>query len=432
MNEFTVVGNDCAAPGVRGVIHVRTRTTDWGEKNFTLRFNELAAGLPRQLSERELDWIEILGFLFAVDLSCVRGPGDLEWARGIELWLPVRDPDYWSQHAVALQEIFGFLTADQVTIRFEQTDDPEDAPRQSQEPFVDHNGVALVSGGIDSFVGAAELFRSGERPLLLSHIGSGATNTAQVAVEENLRAWHPDLVRIHLRAARSGDFLPGPEPSQRSRTLLFVGAACLVAAVGEKDQIHLNENGVMALHLPLTAARIGSLSTRTASPPFLARMEQLAGAVLGADLSITDQLVAMTKPEVVEIAVNGDYGDQLPDTVSCWSIGRTREHCGICPPCLMRRISCLTHGVDDVSYAADALDDPTVLDDERAQDHLAHFVGLIDDLLEKSEVQLPFDYPELLNAAPAMTVTEGIALNKRWATQAEAILSQHPVPLLIR
>jgi 7-cyano-7-deazaguanine synthase in queuosine biosynthesis len=412
---------------------VRTRDTQYGQRNFTLRFDELVSGLPHQLTDRQLDWMEILGYLFGIDLVCERGPGDLFWARRVEAWLPVRDPDYWAAHAIPIQEIFGGLTSDQLTIRFEPDEEPSDPPRQGPAAFPNHDGVALISGGIDSFVGAAELLRGGESALLLSHLGSGATNTAQKHVEAKLREWDPDLNRIRLGAGRSQESpLPGPEPSQRSRTFLFVGAACLIAAAGGSNRVFLNENGVMAVHLPLTAARIGSLSTRTASPPLLARMENLASDVLGADLSVRNSLVSMTKPEVVEMAAQARYADALESTVSCWSIGRTREHCGICPPCLMRRISCLSHGVDDVEYKVDALDEPNVLEDPRAQDSLAHFIGLVDDLRELSEVQLPFRYPELLNAAPAMPIEDAIAMHKRWAEQAEAVLASHPVPQLVR
>ena len=146
---------------------------------------------------------------------------------------------------------------------------------------------------------------------------------------------------MKLSARRKTDAVfPGLESSQRSRTLLFVGAACVVAAVGGSNQVWLNENGIMALHLPLTAARIGSLSTHTASPPIVERMRALASDVLGGQLRVDNHLVAMTKPEVVERAVALGAGAQLQDTVSCWSIGRTRTHCGICAPCLIRRISC--------------------------------------------------------------------------------------------
>ena len=41
---------------------------------------------------------------------------------------------------------------------------------------------------------------------------------------------------------------------------------------GEFQDIYINENGVMAVHLPLTTARWGSLSTKTAYPPIVEKL----------------------------------------------------------------------------------------------------------------------------------------------------------------
>ena len=57
---------------------------------------------------------------------------------------------------------------------------------------------------------------------------------------------HADIHRMKLSARRRTDAVfPGFESSQRSRTFLFVGAACVVAAVADSNQVWLNENGIM-------------------------------------------------------------------------------------------------------------------------------------------------------------------------------------------
>ena len=433
MRRFAVVVNDCSAPSVPGILAIRSQDTPYGTRNFTLRFDELTAGLPTLLDDRQLDWLEILGHLFAVDIACERGPGDVDWTRSIAAWLPVRDPDFWAPHRAAVEGIWTDLTGDEIDLRFEQAQQPADPPRMSQTAFGDHDCVALISGGQDSFVGTLDLLDDGARPLLLSHTASGAINTAQIAVDGILGNKTPDIVRLKLGAAKARDRpFPGMESSQRSRTLLFVGAAALVAAAGGSRQVYLNENGIMALHVPLTAARVGSLSTHTASPPIVERMRALASDALGTQLSVDNRLVGMTKPEVVGRAVALGHGDDLAQTVSCWQIGRTRVHCGICAPCLMRRISCETHNVADVPYAADVFDDPSSLDDARARDNLTHFVSLIEDLRELSDVQLEYEYPELLGGAPALTLAEAIDLHRRWGNEAATVLASHPVPRGLR
>jgi hypothetical protein len=433
VTRFAVVVNDCAAPPVAGILPIRTRNTGYGEPNFTLRFDDLAHGLPAQLGSRELDWLEILGHLFAIDLACERGRGDLEWSRSIQAWLPVRDPDYWTPRRAAIEGIWTDLTDDELQLRFEQADDPAPPPRMGRNPYPEHDGVALISGGQDSFVGALDLISAGRRLLLLSHTASGATNTAQSAVEEHLRGLDAGLVRMRLSARRraQGGF-PGAESSQRSRTLLFVGAACVVAAAGGSCRVWLNENGIMAVHVPLTPARLGSLSTHTASPPILERMRALASEVLGAEVWVDNHIIGLTKPEVVGHACELGFAQQLRDTVSCWQIGRTHTHCGTCAPCLLRRISCETHDVPDVPYAADVFDDPSAIDDPQARDNLAHLVSLVQDLQELSDLELEYEYPELISGEPALTLADTISMHRRWAQQAAGVLFAHPVPASIQ
>lgn len=433
MRRFAVVVNDCEAPAVPAISDVRTVSTDYSGPNFTLRFDDLAEGLSRQLNERELDWLDILGHLFAIDIACERGEGDVDWNRAIRAWLPVRDPAYWNGRRSEIEGIWTDLTDDDLEIAFALARNASPAPRMGKTPFPDHDGVALLSGGQDSFVGALDLISADGTPLVLSHTASGATNSAQAKVEEHLRRLHPELRRMKLSARRRTETVfPGAESSQRSRTFLFVGAACVVAAVGGSNQVWLNENGIMALHLPLTAARLGSLSTHTASPPIVQRMSGLASDVLDVDLRVDNHLVGLTKPEVVERAVNLGAGAQLQDTVSCWSIGRTRTHCGICAPCLLRRISCDTHSVADVDYAADVFGDAAAISDPRARDNLAHLVAFIEELGEFDDVQLEYEYPELMSGEPALSLASSIALHRRWADQASASLFAHPVPNSLR
>ncbi|WP_238963564.1 7-cyano-7-deazaguanine synthase [Mycobacterium paraintracellulare] len=429
MKQFAVVVNDCAAPPIPGILAVRSRTTEYGDRNFALNIDDLVAGLPDRLDDVHMDWLEILGFLFATDLVCERGEGDVEWTRSIDLWLPVRDPEFWEPLRPLFEQIWNALTNDSLRMHFEQEMMPAPRPRQGKEPLPSHDCVALLSGGQDSFVGALQLISEGRRPLLLSHTASGAVSTAQKSVESDLRELDNNLARLKLSAgrARNADF-PGDEPSQRSRTFLFVGVAALFAALAGSQEVLLNENGIMAVHVPMTAARIGSLSTHTASPPILDRMATLANCVFEKSVTVDNYLVKLTKPEVVARAVELGHADKMINTVSCWQIGRTRSHCGICSPCIMRRISNEYNNVADISYDADIFDDPEALTETRARDNLTHFISLVQDLQELSDVELQYEYPELLASAPAMTLDETIQLHRRWADQAASVLYAHPVP----
>jgi 7-cyano-7-deazaguanine synthase in queuosine biosynthesis len=433
MRRYAVVVNDCATPGVPAIRQIRSRDTAHGQRNFTLRIDELVAGLPAQLDARQQDWIELLGHLFAIDMACERGHGDVDWSRSIQAWVPVRDPGYWEAYRVELEGIWTDLTDDELRLHFETETAPVPPPRQSRNPFPAHDCIALVSGGQDSFAGVLDLLDAGRKPLMLSHSASGAVNHAQNAVEAIVRGIDPSIPRLKLGALKTpGRDFPGAESSQRSRTLMFVGVAALVAALGGSREVMLNENGIMAVHVPLTAARVGSLSTHTASPPIVARMAALATAALATPVAVTNRLLRLTKPEVVGRAVALGHGADMAQTVSCWQIGRTHRHCGICAPCLLRRISCEHHSVTDVPYDHDVFDDPAALGDEKARDNLTHFISLVQDLAELDDVSMEIEYPELINGAPALTLAQTIDLHRRWAHEACAVLFAHPVPVSLR
>jgi Queuosine biosynthesis protein QueC len=428
VKSYTVVVNDCAAVGAPGgPLQIRTRPTKFGSQNFVLGYDKLAAGLTRTLTARELDWIETAGHIFAADMACLREGGDLDWARSIDLHLAVRDAVYWNTLSKRIAHIVSDFTADRITLSFYQENEPADAPRQRREPFGGHDCIALLSGGVDSFVGGARLLADGSTPLFVSHTAAGAISHAQMEVHNALGAQGTSTGRVGLTAQKRGDF-PGPEPSQRTRSFFFLAAATLGAAVDRSGRVYINENGVMALHLPLTTARIGSLSTHTASPEILDRIESLAREVLSCDLSISNNLVGCTKPEVVEAGVGYGLGPTLHQSVSCWSIGRTSEHCGVCVPCIVRRISFATHGVVDAAYTLDIFGDPTALGAPGARDNLAHLIRHVDQLAGASEIDMQIAFPELLNGSSALPLEQAIDLQRRWASQATNVLLQNPVP----
>jgi hypothetical protein len=128
--------------------------------------------------------------------------------------------------------------------------------------------------------------------------------------------------------------------------------------------------------------------------------------------------------------VNLGAGDQLQDTVSCWAIGRSRTHCGICAPCLLRRISCETHGVADVAYKADVFEDVAAINDPRARDNLTHLVAFVEDLRELNDVELEYEYPDLMSGEPAMSLPRRLTCTAGGPTRRAPCSSSTPSPTL--
>lgn len=426
VREFAVVIDDCAAASRPGARAVRFRQTPHGSKNFNFNVGRLAAGLPSQLDDRHLDWAHLMGSLFAADLACQRRT-DTEWTRDIELHVALRDPAHWEQHRIRLELLFSRLTYDRMRLHLHQDQDPPAPPRQRATPFAAVDCVALFSGGMDSFVGAIELANDGRSPLFASHVAGGPTRAAQHRLEPVVAARTSASEFQSITAQRAAGF-GEVEGSQRSRTLLFVGCAALVASVLDLHEVFLNENGVMAVHLPLTEARIGSLSTRTAAPSLLDEMSRLISDALGSQMTVRNLLIGDTKPDVVLRAQHLNCDSALPDTLSCWSVGHTGRHCGYCAPCMMRRISCAVNGAPDAPYEHDVFADPAVtLQRPFAQDNLAHFVACIKYLTAADDLDIELDYPELLGGGLQITEREALEVHRRWANQALPYLQAQPV-----
>lgn len=426
MADVHVIIDDCTTVAGGDVRAVRTRDTAGGSANWRFNPDRLVIGLPNPLNDRQMDWMEIHSAIFAADRAAGRDPG-LDWNRSIELHVPVRDPNHWSNFSAAFEDIFASLTYDRLSLQFHSAATFRDAPRQRQTPFPEADCVALVSGGLDSFVGALELHDRGAKPLFLAASGSGATNGAQGDVFDALSKLDPTREMLKLVCKRRGGF-PGDEVSQRSRSFLFASAAALVAAAMGFEDVYVNENGIMAVHVPLTAARYGSFSTRTATPRVLNQMARLATDALGARVEIKNLLLGMTKGEVTHRAKQLGHAGEVRKTISCWSISHTRTHCGHCAPCLLRRVACLEHNVDDVDYELDVLSDPAALDKDDAKDTLVHFIQMAEEFHDGDDFDLELDHADLINGASGRGVSDTIALYRRWASEVLTTFADYPVP----
>lgn len=423
--RFAVVVNECAEVAHPNRRQVNFRRTPNAEPNLSFQPEKMVAGLPRELTHTEMDWLELMVAMYAADLACQRGDGDLDWGRDIQLHVPLRDPGTLETHRVALQEVFSDLTGDRLQITLYEESDPLPIPRYRQQ-WPEFDSVALFSGGVDSFVGAAMLLNEGAAPLLVSH-GYGANTTPQRLARECLAAQYRDSpdARISTRLRQGfGD----REESQRARSLLFMGAAAVIAAVGGVENVYINENGVMAVHVPLTAARFGSLSTKTAYPPIVERVAAVASQALGAPLQLQNRLVGQTKPEVVAASKLLGVDAGLANTASCWTWHRGRRHCGVCIPCLIRRISFDLEGLSEAPHAANPFDNHGDVQRPFARDNMVHLCTVVEAIDGLSDLEFELDHPEILDGGNMIDPPAARDLYRRWAAQALQVLRAHPVP----
>lgn len=286
---------------------------------------------------RAWDLLSLALAIVSTDLAGHRDRSPDGWTRQFDLTVSVVDAPFWNTHAATVEKLLAFLTTDRWTVRFIPGGI---IPAPDRTPTLpDEDCVVLLSGGLDSYVGAIDLVSAGKKPFAVSQTVRGdAENQRSFAAEigSGLR---------HLQVNHNTD-LPDPEkpPSQRARSIVFLAYGVFVATTlaryhdGEEVTLYVCENGFIAINPPLTGGRLGSLSTRTTHPVVLSLFQQLLGAA-GLRVRIVNPYRFKTKGEMLR-----ECADQVLleahafQTTSC---GRFKQfgykHCGRCVPCLVRR-----------------------------------------------------------------------------------------------
>lgn len=333
-----------------------------GEKRFGHGIGNVlddAANSGLAVSEVGIDLLMLAVLVYAADTQISRSLTSQDsWTREIRLVLPVSNEALWSSNAELLTTMLNYLTGDFWKLQF--LDRPEgfdvtSRPLPKGIARATYDGVSLFSGGMDSLIGAIDEFSSGSKPLLVSHAGESATSDAQRNCVEKLRTKLPESPFGWLRAwlQFDHDLFPGlgGENTTRARSFLFFALGVLAGTgLGRAFVLRVPENGLIALNVPLDQSRLGSLSTRTTHPYYMARWQELVSG-LGIPATIYNPFWNLTKGEMVANCLNQDVlMSTLGSCMSCSSPAKARwkgfatQHCGYCLPCVIRRAA-LLHGL---------------------------------------------------------------------------------------
>jgi 7-cyano-7-deazaguanine synthase in queuosine biosynthesis len=314
--------------------------------------------------------------VYCLDKIVSRAEARDAWTREITLHLPAGEPTRWDVDT--LEHALRFLTGDHWSVQpYNEPTDPMRALPALPDPLIattEVDVVSLFSGGLDSLCGVIDLLeRDAERRIgLVAHHEGGQGAAAQTVLHSRLAA-HYGPQRVVLRQlflrpapphpAQQQRPTPPVETTTRGRSLLFIAAAlALASSVGPNVPIIVPENGSIALNVPLTRARVGSLSTRTAHPHFLALLRDVAGSA-GVSNPIENPYRWDTKGEMIKECANMELLRELaPFSISCshpeaprWR-ARPQGNCGYCYPCLIRRAALAAAGWDSPDgYSWDAL-----------------------------------------------------------------------------
>lgn len=147
------------------------------------------------------------------------------------------------------------------------------------------------------------------------------------------------------------------ETTLRSRSFLFLCQAVFVASsIEDGIEILIPENGTISLNHPLTPSRRSSCSTRTAHPYYLIKVVDFISK-LGLNHLIKNGYEMKTKGEMLEECIDKDIlRATYKKSCSCAKRGTRKDirdvmtgtnHCGICMPCIYRRVALHKIGIDN-------------------------------------------------------------------------------------
>lgn len=317
------------------------------------------ASLGLQPSEKGIDLVVLAALVNAGDTRVSRKLNAQDgWTREIDLYVPVSDTAGWVASTGSIESMLRFLSGDRWRVFFrERTERTRTLAVAPKRLAIDGlTRVSLLSGGLDSLIGAVDLLSGSERPLFVSHYWDSETAKAQAYILNRLEnrfgkeAFKSLRVRLGFdkRHLSTGE----TENTQRGRSFLFYSLATLAAsAIDGRTTVDIPENGLIALNVPLDPLRFGALSTRTAHPYFIASMQRLIDA-LKLDVELNNPYRHMTKGEMVANCADRPFLEKIvANSMSCSSPAKARyknlspRHCGYCVPCLIRRAS-LEVGLD--------------------------------------------------------------------------------------
>ncbi|SEK16235.1 MULTISPECIES: Qat anti-phage system QueC-like protein QatC [unclassified Variovorax] len=301
-------------------------------------------------SARSWDFLSLALAVNAADHAVERNVSADGWTRTIELEVALYEPEPFQQLTAEIQQALRFLTGDFWQLRFVEGGYPPPNPRQ--RVIHDADCVSLLSGGLDSLIGALNLAAQGRSPIFVSHIAKGDSDT-QVLYARTLGGGERHLQwnqNIWLKPQRDG------EGSTRGRSIVFFAFAALAAdshADGtdvESVEVFVPENGLISLNVPLNAGRVGSLSTKTTHPVFMQRLQSI-WTQLGIPASLQLPYAAQTKGEMMATCLDQEGLANLAGrSTSCgrYAVFGLR-HCGRCVPCMVRRSAFLRSGIADTT-----------------------------------------------------------------------------------
>ena len=331
-----------------------------------IHHNKNLKSLPCFYSFEALDLLYISLFVFYADRRIQREMFPDAWTRKIKLYLPVLSLSKWETQKELLKEMLSFLSGDIWEIEFRERElntieeDFKKKLERNKSEKLDFNKFCMLSGGLDSYIGAIDLLETTDNIAFVNHYGGGSSGTQFI---DNVHS----ALKVEYSTKKSETFkfhaspLHGVEDTTRTRSFMFFSHAIVIASTMKKEiDLIIPENGLISLNIPLTNSRLGSSSTRTTHPYYMNLLQKLITS-LNIQVKLYNPYQFKTKGEMILECKNKTLlANNIKNTMSCShpDVGRYQgesapSHCGICLPCIIRRASIKKAGIQDFSTYRD-------------------------------------------------------------------------------
>ena len=327
-------------------------------KHFLFTLKNDFKKIPGMISDEALDLLYLSLFVFAVDRLVSRDDAEDSWSRKLHIRIPVLSIGKWKKQKVLLESILNFLSGDYWSVDFYKRK-MLSYEIEAKSHFADLlfptnqvKNICLLSGGLDSFIGAVDQLETSKDVIFVSHYGGGkGTKEYQDLLINSLSKYYKMSNGTFMQFFAA--VLSGCENTQRTRSLLFFSHAIAIASsINQNTNLIVPENGFISLNIPLTHSRLGSSSTRTTHPYYMELFQTLISN-LGIKVTITNPYQFKTKGEMLQNCKNLKFlNKHLNETMSCShpDSGRMQgekvtRHCGNCLPCVIRRAAIKRAGI---------------------------------------------------------------------------------------
>ena len=247
--------------------------------------------------------------------------------------------------------------------------------------------VSLFSGGLDSLIGfidKASDLHAGKKVLLVSHYDMGKESMDQERIFHSCAAnefFNGKYTSIKAKIGMKNCIKERKvkyENTFRSRSFLFFAMGLYCAKrISATQEVIVPENGTISINIPLCKSRRSSCSTRTTHPVSM-KLIMRALENVGINNALVNPYHFKSKADMmIDCARDNSKRHILevlsPLSCSCAKRSHNRwwdkdgeyihanhvHHCGMCMPCIYRRVAMNAIGLDDPAELGTDIFQPT-------------------------------------------------------------------------